>query len=135
MVSCDHDCLHCPYEDCIEDSAELTAEELLLSIKLDREALRAQKDCLSPYDRSRRQEINAQRRAAYEADPKGHRTYLQAWRAAHREEVNARNRLYYARNKEKVKAQKKAWREAHRDAYNAYQRAYRARKREAKKET
>ena len=133
---CDKDCLHCGFEDCIND--EFTQEELRQAEELIQDHTLSQKqkrrkDYRAEWHAKNRERVNAQSRAYYAA----HREQCKAsasasaYYAAHREDIAEKRKAYEAANRERIAARKKAWRQANREKWNEYQRAYKARKRAA----
>lgn len=101
-MTCDHDCLHCQYEDCVNDE-DATPTEMYQARRRDR--LLTQPEQIDR-ERERKKQQNAEYQAAY--------------RAAHKEELNAKQRERYARDP--------AYRAAKKAATAAYYRQVRKKK-------
>ena len=131
---CDKDCLHCGFEDCIND--EFTPEELQKAEQtiLDHTLSRRQqqrKAYRTAWLAKNRERVNAQNRAYYAAHREQCKANARAYYAANREAIAEKRKAYEAANRERIAARKKAWRQANREKMNEYQRAYKARKRAA----
>ena len=74
------------------------------------------------YDTAHREEINANARKRYAANPEKGNAYRVAYRAAHREEINARSIAYDAAHLEERKTYRAAYQASHREERNARQR-------------
>lgn len=131
-MTCDKDCLHCGFEDCINDEftpEELRqAEELIQDHTLSRKEQR-RKDYRAEWLAKNRERVNAQNRAYYADHREQCKASARAYYAAHREDIAAKRKAYEAANRERIAARKKAWRQANREKINEYKRAYKARKR------
>ena len=124
-MECNHDCLHCPFEDCIAPDDDLfTAEEIRLSEQLDREAYKV--NCEADYEgeEARRKRISDIKRRYRETHKAEEREYGKRYRAEHKAERSERNKAYYEANRERINARKRELR--------ALNKATRKRKRKSK---
>lgn len=131
---CDKDCLHCGFEDCINDEftqEELRqAEELIQDHTLNQKQKR-RKDYRAEWLAKNRERVNAQNRAYYAAHREQCKANARAYYAANREAIAEKRKAYEAANRERIAARKKSWWQANREKWNEYQRAYKARKKAA----
>ena len=105
---CDHDCLHCQYDDCIAPEDGLfTAEEIRLSEQVDREAYKV--NCEADYEgeEARRKRISDIKRRYRETHKTEEREYGIRYRAAHKAERSERNKAYYQANRDRINARKR----------------------------
>jgi len=119
---CNKDCLHCPYEDCIND--QLDYDDYCELERLD-------KDFVHPKSRKQLMET-ARKQVYYEENREGVCQKKRSYYDANREKIHARQRIYYANNKERLIAYHHAYYQDNRDKALAYQRAYREAKRSKK---
>ena len=113
-MSCDKDCFHCIYEDCILDS--LDHQDYL-------ELSRIETDFINPKTQKQKN-VAAQQKAYYEANREKLTAYQKAYYEANREKVAAQQKAYREANREKVAAYQEAYYEANREKLTAYHRAY-----------
>lgn len=122
---CDMDCLHCKFNDCINDSSSVTDNERRLSrviensIKREREPHpdmtryihnRVDKE---DYERARNREYERKRKYSPKRKEQKRKQYLR-----HKEEKLAYQKSYYERNKEEILARQKAYYEANKEEIN-----------------
>ena len=101
----------------IEAGFLLTAEDLVLSRRLDRQAELDRMD-IKAYQAA------AQQKAYREANREKIAAQQKAYREANREKIAAQKKAYYETNREKIAAQQKVYYETNRENLLAYQRAY-----------
>ena len=133
--TCDRDCFHCPYPDCIRD--DISPEERTQLQALDQTLSEKRKKKLSPEAQARAREKSLQ----YYYDHKAERqAYNKAWRQRNRERHREASLRWEKENPDRVRAiQRRGYikRMANetpeqREKRLAYQAAYRAAKRKEK---
>ena len=110
-MECSHDCLRCPYDDCIwpDEDFELTALEIAQSEQLDREAERmcCEADFVPDEAKSEEARRRHQRRKWY-IDHRGSELKKRAaWRAENKEKEQKRHASYYEAHKEEINRRKR----------------------------
>ena len=118
-LTCNHDCLNCPYPDVPEEclSEPVTYEEY-------KELNRIEKEIINPKTVEEKKE-SIRKNAYYEAHKEHANALNKAYREANREKIIAKNKAYYKANREKESARKKAWYKSNLNEISVKQKSYR----------
>ena len=110
-MECSHDCLRCPYEDCIwpDEDFPLTALEIAQSDALDREAERS--SCEADFEDDAEKAAVARRRhkrREWYLDHRGSELVKKKeYRETHREEKHRQDMAYYEAHREEINRRKR----------------------------
>lgn len=135
MSKCNHDCFHCPYDDCVVDD-ELTAEERTQAMSMDMEVRHEKayvkargKYAYSEKCRAAQKRYNSQERVKAMRRENTKRYY-----AKNREKILEKRKKYYEENKDKVKERLSEYYAGHKDDHKRRCREYYQRTKEQRQE-